>query len=277
MPKNDSFTFYKYHGCGNDFILVDNRKQWFACTQRQIEQMCDRHFGIGADGLILLEHSERANFKMVYFNADGMLGSFCGNGGRCIVSFAAELGIISHETVFEAFDGLHRAHILSGRGEGKAISLEIKDVTDWVLDNDSLLVDTGSPHYIRMVHDLNQVDVVAEGRRFRYDQQISVDGVNVNFFEWRNEVIHLRTYERGVESETLSCGTGVVAAAIAALLWKKGGSEFRVLSPGGELRVRLNRQAGRITNIVLTGPAEYIFTGHYNAEDRYGLRPKHAQ
>lgn len=268
MPKNDSFTFYKYHGCGNDFILVDNRKQSFSCTQRQIKQMCDRHFGIGADGVILLELSEQADFKMVYYNADGLLGSFCGNGGRCIVSFAAELGIISHETVFEAFDGLHRAHIRSGRVGANTISLEMKDVTNWVLDRDSLLVDTGSPHYVRMVHDLDQVDVDAEGRRIRYDQQISVNGVNVNFFEWHNGMIHIRTYERGVERETLSCGTGVVAAAIAASLWIKGGDDFSVHSHGGELQVSLNQQAGKITNIVLTGPAEYVFTGHYNAEDR---------
>ncbi len=233
--------------------------------------MCDRHFGIGADGLILLEKSEDADFKMVYYNSDGLLGSFCGNGGRCMVSFASDLGIIQDKTVFEAYDGLHRAQIHSKDRKTKTIALEMKDVTGWDLKKNNLLVDTGSPHYVLKVNDLNHIDVEADGKRLRFDRQISSAGVNVNFFEWRKDIIYLRTYERGVERETLACGTGVVAAAIAASLWKMGHNDFTIHAPGGQLRVSLNQQeqAGIITNIVLTGPAEYVFEGEYLVADGF--------
>jgi diaminopimelate epimerase len=252
------FSFHKYHGTGNDFIIVDNRQGHYMLTQKQIHALCDRHFGIGADGFISIENSIIADFKMVYYNADGNAGSMCGNGGRCAVAFAYATNIITAHTVFEAFDGLHTAKITSTNSNVSMIELGMADVSHWHINNNRLLIDTGSPHYVCRVEDLESLDILATARQIRYDKTISTDGVNVNLMEKKDTCYFLRTYERGVEKETLSCGTGATAAGIAAHLWF-GGSSFDIKTLGGHLTVSLKKQGESFTEIMLYGPAEYVF------------------
>lgn len=257
------FKFFKYHGTGNDFIVADNRENLYVLSDKQIKLLCDRHFGIGADGLIIIEKSSNADFKMVYFNADGFEGSMCGNGGRCAVAFTHTLNIFKSSTLFEAFDGLHVAQIISSNNKVSMVKLGMSDVNHWHIDNNQLLVDTGSPHYVCRVNDLETLDIIAAGKQIRYDKTISSHGVNVNFLEKRGNSYHLRTYERGVENETLSCGTGVTAAAIAANLWY-GGSAVEINTRGGLLTVTFNKRGNTFTNIILSGPAEMVFSGVFN-------------
>ena len=209
--------FYKYQGTGNDFVLIDNRKLIFPKDNHHlIEKMCSRKFGIGADGLILLENSDTVDFKMVYFNSDGNLGTMCGNGGRCIVHFANFLNIINNKTNFEAIDGHHKASIVN-----EMISLKMNDVSKIDLITDYLYLDTGSPHHVEMVNDLENFKVTEKGSFLR-NHLYGLEGSNINFVEQVNDnSFEVRTYERGVEAETLSCGTGVTAVAIAMFELKK--------------------------------------------------------
>lgn len=253
--------FYKYQGTGNDFILIDNRDQLLNLSQQQVALLCDRRFGIGADGLMLLENEAGYDFKMVYFNSDGNESTMCGNGGRCIVAFAHMLNIIASEAYFLAIDGPHKAHI----SENGIVSLQMKDVTNIEVGRDFSVLDTGSPHYIQWI--LNEFpNIVDAGRAVRYNTTYAEEGINVNFVKKTTEGLYVRTYERGVEGETLSCGTGVTAAAIAASGTETGEFSTNVDTLGGKLSVSFSKiAAGVAKNVWLTGPAQMVFEGTSNA------------
>jgi len=257
--------FSKYQGTGNDFIVIDDRAERFdAAGHDHIRALCDRRFGIGADGLMLLRNADGYDFRMLYFNADGRPGSMCGNGGRCITLFASRLGLIGERAVFTAADGIHEADMLAIGEDGLSgfVSLKMADVGSLAADGDHLVIDTGSPHMVLAVDDPAMVDVVAEGRRIRNSPPYRSEGINVNFIARRDGALHMRTYERGVEDETLSCGTGAVAAALAAarLGWVTGGI-CRLHTPGGDLTVRFENKGSGFTGIRLEGPAAFVYEG----------------
>ncbi len=251
--------FYKYQGTGNDFVMIDNRSLFFPKDDVQlINKLCDRRFGIGADGLILLEPSETADFTMVYYNADGNEGSMCGNGGRCLVAFANQLEVIKSETTFDAVDGLHYATINNG-----IVSLKMIDVSEISTQNTDLFLNTGSPHHIQFSNNVAAVNVKELGAKIRYGAPYFEEGTNVNFAEQVSEnAFKVRTYERGVEDETLACGTGVTAVAIAANSAKKTSKntiQLEVL--GGNLEVSFDKSENIYTNVFLKGPAQFVFEG----------------
>jgi diaminopimelate epimerase len=253
-------TFYKYQGTGNDFVMIDNRTDFFPKNDTKlIANLCDRRFGIGADGLILLCSSDAYDFRMVYFNADGRESSMCGNGGRCIVAFARSLKLIERETNFIAADGPHFATIY----EDGSVSLQMKDVINIRVTPEYAFLDTGSPHHIEMCTSVTDVDVRSRGSEIRYSETYSPGGTNVNFVEQQGDSLFvLRTYERGVEDETLSCGTGATAAAIAMYALGKTNSEsIRLKVMGGELEVNFSEQDGVFSNVFLKGPAVMVFRG----------------
>jgi len=255
--------FYKYQGAGNDFILIDNRQNIVQNIEKQaVANICDRRFGIGADGLMLLENLDGYDFKMVYYNADGNEGSMCGNGGRCIVAFARHLGIITDTTKFLATDGVHHAKISEA---GNWVSLQMIDVTDVNKDGDAYVLNTGSPHYVKLATDLKIKDVYNEGYAIRNNTTYKADGINVNFVEKNKEDdgYFVRTFERGVENETYACGTGVTAVALAMA---KHNHEFGTISTpikvlGGNLNIRFDHDGEKFSNIFLEGPAELVFAG----------------
>lgn len=254
MPK---IPFHKYQATGNDFILIDNRHQVFPADDVElVKKLCNRKFGIGSDGLILIESSNDSDFNMVFYNPDGSQ-SLCGNGSRCAVNFSKDLGIIKNNTNFMTFDGIHHASI-----EGDIVNLTMHDVQNVTHMSDGMFIDTGSPHYTQFVAKTEGFDVVEEGRKIRYGGLFHAEGVNVNFIQVKNSnKIYVRTYERGVEDETLSCGTGVTASAIAAG-FKGVGTEVNIVTLGGELKVRYNKgENGSFNKIVLSGPAEKVFEG----------------
>lgn len=253
-------TFYKYQGTGNDFVMIDNRSGFFPKEDTAlVARLCDRRFGIGGDGLILLENDPQADFRMVYYNSDGNTSSMCGNGGRCIVAFAKRLGIIGSHANFIASDGMHDASI-SGDG---IVSLHMKDVDTIKTGNGYIFLDTGSPHHVEFVEDIRQINITELGAKIRYSDLYGKSGSNVNFV--REEVdgkFSVRTYERGVEDETLSCGTGVTAVAIAVHFMGKTKSETVQLNvEGGKLEVSFNESEGKYSDVYLTGPAEFAFEG----------------
>jgi len=248
--------FYKYEGTGNDFILIDNRNQTFEKGEELIRQICDRRFGVGADGLILLENNEKADFKMVYYNSDGRESTFCGNGGRCIVAFARFLGIIQDSTRFEAKDGIHEASV-----KADSIRLKMRDVKDIKRRENGYELFTGSPHFVEFRGHVMQLDVKSEGRQIRTMVDWMPDGINVNFVEKKTDGIFVRTYERGVEDETLSCGTGVTASALIAA-FDGYNSPVNVETPGGFLQVEFERKGSyTYSDVFLTGPARLVFEG----------------
>ncbi len=251
--------FYKYQGTGNDFIMVDNRSLFFPKKDVQlIEKLCNRRFGIGADGLILLEPSENQDFKMVYYNADGNEGSMCGNGGRCLVAFAKQLGIIEEETTFDAVDGLHFASI-----KNKIVSLKMIDVNNIIEEKTHSFLNTGSPHHVKFCNAVSEVNVKEEGAKIRYGSPYLKEGTNVNFVEIINDdTFKVRTYERGVEDETLACGTGVTAVAIAAHKTQKTiKNSINIEVLGGNLEVSFQNEGSNYTNVFLKGPAKFVFEG----------------
>lgn len=253
-------TFYKYQGTGNDFIFIDNRQNIFPKNNTQlIEKLCDRRFGIGADGLILLENDTETDFRMVYYNSDGNQSSMCGNGGRCIVAFAKKLNLIATETNFIATDGLHYATILD-TGD---ISLQMKNVEDVKIEKDYVFLNTGSPHHVMLVDDLENVDVKTTGAQIRYSDLYGKAGSNVNFVNQLSDShFRLRTYERGVEDETLSCGTGATATAIAMNAIGKTNSHVIALDvEGGQLEVSFDKVNDGYINVFLKGPATFVFEG----------------
>ncbi len=255
-------NFYKYQGTGNDFVLIDNRTNFFDKKNTTlIAKLCDRKYGIGADGLILLENSLSQDFKMLYFNADGKESTMCGNGGRCIVAFAKLLNIISKNTTFEAIDGLHQASINSN-----IVTLQMKDV-DFVLEADThVFLNTGSPHHISFENNVENIDVNIIGKEIRYGKPYNEEGTNVNFAEQlKNNTFKVRTYERGVEDETLSCGTGVTAVAIAAYQTNKTSSNsIKIQTLGGNLEVSFQKENSVYKNVFLKGEATFVFKGEFN-------------
>ena len=255
-------VFSKYHGTGNDFICVDNRDRLFpANDQKFIKRLCHRRFGIGSDGLVLIQEDEGNNdFKMRYFNSDGLEGSMCGNGGRCAVHFARKLGIVSAFTYFSAIDGAHKARI-----ENNRVELGMSDVFEYKIFHEKYFVDTGSPHLVVFTDKIKSVDVLNQGKKLRHDKSISSEGVNVNFVQMMDEKnIHVRTYERGVENETWSCGTGAIASAIATpikIRYKHGLYLTKVMTRGGELEVSFDKKGNLFDKVTLTGPATEVFQG----------------
>lgn len=254
-------SFTKYHGAGNDFILIDDREKKFDEHDSElIREMCDRHFGIGADGLMLLRNHDDFDFEMLYFNSDGNTSSMCGNGGRCIVQFAHDLNLIDSDTVFIAIDGAHKASIVAE----STVSLEMNDVTSIANDGEAMVLDTGSPHYVREVQDLQGIDLIQLARDVRYSDTYNQEGINVNLIQVEENKVKIRTYERGVEDETLACGTGVTAAALVAAERNNLKSPIRVEAVGGSLEVRFERnQDGGFRNIWKTGPTKRVFEGTY--------------
>jgi len=254
------YTFYKYQGTGNDFVMVDNRDDIFPKNDTKlVAQLCDRKFGIGADGLILLENGGSTDFRMVYYNSDGNESSMCGNGGRCIVAFAKALGIIDNETEFDAADGRHHATI----GGNGIVSLRMKDVNTVSIYENYVFLDTGSPHHVELVDDLPNLDVKGIGASIRYSGLYGNKGTNVNFVnQVTPDIFSVRTYERGVEDETLSCGTGVTAVAIAMkILGKAEADSVTLQTPGGHLSVSFVQNGKKFTDVYLTGPAKFVFKG----------------
>lgn len=259
-----NIPFFKYHGTGNDFILIDNRTHSYdqVKSEKLVHHWCHRHFGIGADGLMLIEKDSDADFDMIYYNSDGKIGSFCGNGGRCIVALAQRLGLVHDKARFKAADGMHEARFLAA----DYVELDMNEVTTIELDSDHAILNTGSPHYILKVTGLDEFPVVAQGRAIRYSDAFP-EGINVNFVEQSNGLYHIRTYERGVEDETWACGTGAVAAALALveLDHLTNAHELTLQAKGGPLTVRFNRlHPGHFDQIRLCGNAVFAYEGQFS-------------
>ncbi len=294
----DKIHFYKYQGAGNDFILLDNRKDEYASlSAAQIALLCDRRFGVGADGLMTLQLDSAHGLRMRYYNADGLEGSMCGNGGRCFTAFAAHLGLIDKELEFVAVDGLHHAQILNRLHDQYIVKLQMTGVGCYrqtvtapknALKRNVFLLDTGSPHYVRFVGDVERIDVHKMGSKVRFAKEFP-SGVNVNFVQVKADNLVVRTYERGVENETFSCGTGVTASAIAYILMtnpKEGMHTVQVLTRGGHLKVQFEIRSAnsktkvpkvdvpttsdelilktmpKITDVFLEGLAQFVFEGN---------------
>ncbi len=255
-------NFSKYQGTGNDFVIIDNRQNNIALTTEQIAFICDRKKGIGADGLMLLCQKEGFDFSMTYYNANGLEGSMCGNGGRCLTQFAYDLGLNKKQFNFIAIDGPHEATI----NEDGWVYLKMSYVkaVEKNIDGDVpfFVLNTGSPHYIEMVDSINSVDVFGLGQMIRYNERFKSEGINVNFVQQQDDKIFVRTYERGVENETLSCGTGVTAAALISGIEKLGEQTIQIETLGGKLAVRFNNKGDQVfENIWLMGPGKFVFNG----------------
>lgn len=254
------FKFYKYQGTGNDFVMIDNRDLFFPKDNvALINTICDRKFGVGADGLILLENDDQTDFRMVYYNADGNESTMCGNGGRCIVQFAYDLQLISNETTFIAVDGLHEAKVNEA-----TISLQMINVDSITTHEDgSVFMNTGSPHHVAFVENIDAFPIFDFGKNIRYSAQYAPGGTNVNVVEPISETSYkVRTYERGVEDETLSCGTGATAVALAMhYLGKATSTDLDIHVPGGQLKVSFKPSSGGYENVFLIGPAQFVFEG----------------
>lgn len=270
------YRFYKYQGAGNDFLIADNRDGGIRLTAEQIAELCDRRYGVGSDGLMLLESCEGYDFRMVYYNSDGSGGMMCGNGGRCIVAFAADRGIESFS--FIAADGPHYAEILAGDGKEKTVRLQMKDVlechhhqtlTGVNVPSEGYFLDTGTRHFVRVVEDLDHHDVVAEGRVIRFDaQELQPVGANVNFIQPDGRILKVRTYEKGVEDETYACGTGIVASCIAA--FRHGVRPSEIIGPSVRYDVMAKKDPLSVDfrpsdlpdkiadEVYLTGPAAFV-------------------
>ncbi len=252
-----NLTFYKYQGTGNDFIIVDNRTKTFPKNNVSIiEKLCDRNFGIGADGVILIENDTESDFRMIYYNADGS-ETMCGNGGRCAVAFAKHLNIINEKTSFIAFDGPHYAEI-----EDNIVSLQMIDVNEVNISNNHSFVYTGTQHHVELVDNISDFPVYQKGKEIR--NSYKEPGSNVNFVEQLNtNTFRVRTYEKGVEDETLACGTGVTAVAIAMHATNKTkNTSINLPVEGGNLSVSFNEKNGVYTNVFLQGPATFVFKGN---------------
>jgi len=257
--------FFKMHGTGNDFIVIDNRPHLinkYTDNQELIEYLCNRHFGIGADGLILLNTKVGYHFEMIYYNADGKRGTMCGNGGRCAVAAADMLSFAHGKYNFWSSNKPYNAFIVKKKDKNTFVRLFMNNVNNYKEGNNFVFIDTGSPHHIVFVDDADAIDVVAEGRDIRYSD-LYPEGTNVNFVEIKPTHLYVRTYERGVENETLSCGTGVVAAAIASYIkgFCNNTSDIKIITHGGELNVGFQKNQNAFTNIILEASATLVFKG----------------
>ncbi|MCX6256490.1 MAG: diaminopimelate epimerase [Bacteroidia bacterium] len=251
--------FFKYQGTGNDFIIIDLRESNTILNPECIRQLCNRHFGIGADGLMTLKNHKIYDFEMEYYNSDGLMATMCGNGARCLVAYAENQGIIHDSCRFIAADGVHFANI-----NGNHINIRMNDVDHISFIENDYFLNTGNPHVVRFVDNLQVTDIITEGRRIRFDKQFQPEGTNADFAELRNDVLFVRTYEKGVEDETLSCGTGAVAAAICS--HKSGrvaGKKIKISTPGGNLLVSFEKTGDRYHTIYLEGPAIFVFEGDF--------------
>ena len=257
-----NIPFSKYQGTQNDFVIIDNRLGNIKLSEAQIEFICDRRKGIGADGLMLLGTKAGYDFSMAYYNANGKEGSMCGNGGRCLTQYAFDQGIKKDTYSFIAIDGPHESKIdTEGWVHLKMIDVKLVekniegDVTFYVLN-------TGSPHYIEFVDNVNSVDIVGLGQMIRYNERFKAEGINVNFVQQEEGQLFVRTYERGVENETFSCGTGVTASALIAGIEKLGEQKIHIETLGGKLAVSFNNRGDNIfDNIYLMGPGTFVFNG----------------
>ena len=270
--------FFKYQGACNDFIVFDNRKGFFdSGNQQLIKRLCSRRFGIGADGLMLLQEREGYDFEMLYFNADGREGSLCGNGGRCIVAFAHRLELFQHQSVFLAADGEHTAYLTGRNGAEVAeaeqvgngeymVKLKMNDVTAIGSDGQAWVLDTGSPHFVQQVEQLQHFSLIDEAKKVRYGTAYGEKGINVNYVESLPEGGYaIRTYERGVEDETLACGTGATAAALAMAYQeglKDGAYSIPMKALGGQLTIHFRKQGSSYREIYLEGPATFVYEGY---------------
>lgn len=253
-------SFYKYEGTGNDFVMIDNRELIFPKADNAlVKHLCDRRFGIGGDGLILLENDVDTNFKMVYYNSDGNPSSMCGNGGRCIVAFAKQLGLVKENAVFTAVDGVHQATII----DHDIVNLQMSTVSSIDLQSAYVFLNTGSPHHVELVDDLRTIDIKAKGSEIRYGKLYGEAGANVNFVKQVDaNSFAIRSYERGVEDETLSCGTGATAVAIAMhALGKTSANSIAIFVEGGKLEVSFVKQGHAYTDVCLKGAATFVFKG----------------
>ena len=250
-------AFFKYQGTGNDFIMIDGRRNTVKFSANKISSLCNRRFGIGADGLIILKEEKGVDFLMDYYNADGSQ-SFCGNGSRCAQAFAQKLGMIENESRFKAIDGIHE-----GKIEGSSFATKMGNVAKIERVGSDYFIHTGSPHYIKYVKNVDDVDVESEGRAIRNSAPFVEEGTNVNFVSVAEDHLKVRTYERGVEGETLSCGTGVTAVAISFLQQMNSTQQaVNIATKGGNLRVELTRKDNNsFENIWLVGPAKFVFSG----------------
>lgn len=258
-----NLNFYKYQGAGNDFVLIDNRYKSIENIDKEaVKTICDRRFGVGADGLMLLNTHDEYDFEMKYYNADGNLGSMCGNGGRCIVAFAKHLKIIQHETTFLAVDGPHYAKIADNEGWVELQMIDVETITQ--MDN-AYVLNTGSPHYVVLQSNLENFDVYASGKKIRNNSLFLTKGINVNFVEDRGTEYFVRTYERGVEDETFACGTGVTAVALAMAKMKNqlGRSCTQIEALGGALEIKFSYDGEKFEKIFLCGPAKGVFQGQF--------------
>jgi len=251
-----TINFSKYQGTGNDFVIIDNRSGDIKLSQQQIAFLCNRRFGVGCDGLMLLGSAEGFDFSMTYFNADGTEGTMCGNGGRCLVQFAHDNGIVKEHYLFIAIDGPHEASIQSNGW----VHLKMTDVTAVEKGDQFFVINTGSPHFVKFVSSIETHEVFSEGKSIRYNHRFAKEGINVNFVEQKADHIYVRTYERGVENETYSCGTGVTAAAIISCLENKGAHDIPIKTIGGNLAVQFNNEGdGHFTSIWLKGPGTFVY------------------
>ena len=250
-------NFTKYEGNGNDFIIIDDRKEVFSEDNvLMISKLCDRKFGIGADGLILLRKHKAHDFQMIYFNSDGNESSMCGNGGRCLVNYALQLDIDLKTNSFLAIDGVHKFKVVDNE-----IYLKMNDVKDIVVKNGYNFLDTGSPHVVQIVENVDKINVYEQGKKIRRQFE-EMNGVNVNFVSFNNNIIKCRTFERGVENETLSCGTGVVAVALYIFKKKKiSDNKIIVSTYGGCLSVSFKNDGNSFREIWLKGDINKIFDG----------------
>lgn len=255
--------FSKYQGAGNDFVIINDWQGQLRLDDTQIAAICDRRYGVGADGCIFIRPHSDADYEMVYHNADGHIGSMCGNGARCAYAFVLETGLGSGKMTFQAYDGLHEAEM----HDDATVSVSMRPVVEVQhLDRINCVLDTGSPHYVRFVGDLKETDVVSQGRGIRYSPMYAERGINVNFVEVTGDVLKMSTYERGVENKTLACGTGATAVAIA-YADKHGMKQgpVRILADGGELSVDFRRSKSGFENLVLRGPVSLVFQGTFDA------------
>ncbi|MBC8147958.1 MAG: diaminopimelate epimerase [Bacteroidetes bacterium] len=254
--------FFKYEGTGNDFIIIDNRSLCIKLKESDIAFLCDRKLGIGADGLMLLQNHNLCDFEMLYFNSDGKQSTMCGNGGRCISAFANYLGISSGNLSFDAIDGEHLAKVKKLDNKVSIVDLKMTDVDTFAMKGKEFFIDSGSPHHIKFVKDIENYNVFKKGEKIRHSEDYeNIGGTNVNFVEEFENYIFVRTFERGVEDETLSCGTGVTAAAIATAIKNGENKTFKIKTKGGDLEVQFETSDNIFKNVWLNGAATFVYSG----------------